>query len=176
MSDEPLPAWAPVTMIAGSDPAVLTATFRRSAKRVGVTAVVLVALAAGLLVLLAPWDGTTQGRSASGLGWLPVAVILLVPILLGRFYRAARGAAKIMDGPVYTLLLTTEAVPRVRYVAHLRRTPDGPEVAAIRIAYTRPAAWFPVAAEQANVYGSLEPGSPAVAVTAAGLYVGRIRR
>lgn len=176
MSDEgksrPLPSSLPVAAIAKASAAELTATFRRTARRAAVAGTVISAAAAGLLVLLSPWQGT----SGSGLAGLPVAVIILTSILCGRMYRAARGAAKIIDGPARTLFATTDYVPRVRYVAHLHRTPDGPTIAVLGIAYTRPAAWFPLSGAEATVYGSLEPGAPAVAVTASCLYIGRIRR
>jgi hypothetical protein len=159
-----------------SEPAELQGSLERTAHRTLVASVAIVAVVVVLIVVLRPWK---QAASGSGLGWLPVVAGILATVILLRMHTAARRAANIIDGPRSTLFLTTERYHGFRrgYMAHLRLRPDDDPVADLAVVYNKPPQYLLLSNVEATVYGSLEPGTPAVAVTGTrATLIGRIRR
>jgi hypothetical protein len=159
----------------------LEARLRGTARTSLVALVVIELVAIGLTVPLHPWLYARDTGSGLEVRLMPLIAGVLAAIVLLKVNRAARGAAKIVGGPPSTVSLTTgfRRLPmrRVRYVARLRLTPDDhAPVAELDVVYTNPKRYLYVTKpESATVYGSLEPGTPAVAVIARGMFVGRIR-
>jgi hypothetical protein len=155
----------------------LKATLRRTAHRSLVVGMVIELVVIGVLLRLHPSLQAAETGSGNQLGWVPVIIGVFAAVIALRVNRAARGAAKVIDGPSSTLFLTTE-VHRRRYLARFQLTPDDDAtVAELRVVYTNPQHYMYVnTPESATVYGSLEPGTAAVAIISRGMFIGRISR
>lgn len=155
----------------------LELSLRRTARRSLTACVIIEAVAVVVLLLLHPSLHAAATATGNRLRWLPIGAVILAPIITLRLTRAARRAEKVLDAPPTTAYVTTEFQGMLGrgYVAVLRSTPDGDPFAELRVVYTKPQRYLFVSGAEATVYGPLDPGTAAVAVTPKGAFIGRIR-